>query len=91
MAALRNVVCFCVYACLCTVSTVGAFALFHVHDEREELRENIRRVMTPLMALGVVLKLVFGDEFQAHHLHPHHPHPRALPLPHHPSQHLLGY
>lgn len=85
MVGVKSVVCLCLYAYLCLMSTVGAHGLFHQHDEMEEFRESFRRVMTPIMALGVIVKLVFFDENQPH-MHPHN----IRPQHHHSASSLIN-
>ncbi|GFQ89613.1 hypothetical protein TNCT_286021 [Trichonephila clavata] len=66
MSLLQKTICtlaFYLVVILCLAATSDANKLHKLfgqeEDSREEFREGVRRVMTPLMALAVVLKLVF--------------------------------
>ncbi|GFU27818.1 hypothetical protein NPIL_580831 [Nephila pilipes] len=66
MSPLQKIICmlaFYIVVILCLASTSDANKLHKLfgqeEDPHEEFREGVRRVMTPLMALAVVLKLVF--------------------------------
>ncbi|GIY48759.1 hypothetical protein CEXT_53561 [Caerostris extrusa] len=60
-SSVYRLLCIVIVSCMVATTTANKLHKFFHREEgsTEELREGVRRVATPLMALAVVLKLVF--------------------------------